>query len=262
MSANTIVSMPAVMAGFPLIKNAEAAFDTNYSAKLKEWLECQDFILAMAGISMGYGDAILKHLRHLTIAVLNAYIATVVRNPKIRAFLPDFVNGPIWEEAAMEWATDMKTQVQNAEALLQAVSLKEKREVMRYVKIIPTPVAAAYLGITEDMLNDMKASSRFAFGAYYAGGHCYSLEELNLIAQNLQWACSWVYEKVAAPLPDDSTVLDRVIMVDEYIATALTNTTAVELSKLLSTTEHTRRPYRLSDLEKIRVAKLNSIYMN
>lgn len=247
------------VSGIDYINDAmEVAAKRQYPADLQAWLECQDFILAMAGICMGYGDTSLKHLRHLIITARNSYVATAVRNQKIRAFLPNYVNGPIWKEA-MKWATDMEAQLPNAAAMLQAVPLKEKREVMRYVKIVPTPVAAAYLGITEDMLNNMKTSSPFAFGAHFAGGHCYSLEELNLIAQNLHWTCSWVYEKVAVQLPDDSTVLDRVIMVDEYIATALTDTTAVELSKLLSTTEHTRRPYRLSDLEKIRVAKLNGV---
>jgi hypothetical protein len=244
------------MAGFPVTKNAEAAFDSNYAKPLKEWLECQDFILAMIGIHMGSGDVVLKHLRHLVIAVGHSMVATAVANPKIRAFLPNVENPPIWD-GELKWAADMQAQLREAAAMLQAVSLKEKREVMRYVKIIPTPVAAAYLGITEDMLNNMKARPPFLFGTQYAGGHCYSMEELNLIAQNLEWACDWIYEKVP-PLPDDdSTVLDRVVMVDEYIATALTDTTVVELSKLLSTTEHTRRPFRLSDLEKIRVAKLN-----
>jgi hypothetical protein len=127
------------------------------------------------------------------------------------------------------------------------------------MKIITTPVAAAYLGISEHMLNNLKARCDRQFGATYAGGYCYSLEELNMIAQNLGWACDWIYTKEPVHADVDSTVLDYAIQVDEATAMAITDMTAAELQGLLTQTEHTRRPYRLADLEKVRIAKLSTL---
>ena len=57
----------------------------------------------------------------------------------------------------------------------------------------------------------------------------------------------------------DSTVLDYATQVDEATAMAITDMTSAELQGLLIQTEHTRRPYRLADLEKVRIAKLGAL---
>lgn len=141
---------------------------------------------------------------------------------------------------------------------LSDVSLREKREVLRYMQIIPTSIAAAYLGISETALNEWKGYYE-AFGARYAGGHCYSLEELKLIANNRWWfyTCVVAHEIRVTDEGDEKT-LDQVVMVDEKLAIALTDMARSELIEIMPRNPLLLRQYRLSDLEKFRIAKLNA----
>lgn len=227
---------------------------------LQEFLECLDFILAMICVRMGHSTCNFKSLRHFMISYSNGLFIAHRRNSKILTFLTSaYTPDPFYNlQTASDWAESMQSQIADIKLVLNRAGLADKREVLRYMKIITSPVAAAYLGITEKMLANLKNWESCNLGEQYAGGHCHSLEELNLIAKNLQWVCDWEYTNKPAHTAVDSSVLDYVIHVDEAIAMAITDTTAAELRGLVSMTENTRRPYRLADLEKVRVAKLHA----
>lgn len=229
-------------------------------AELREWLECQDFILAMKCVTMGYPDCSMKSLRHIAMCFEGSHILTHYTSAKIAAFLATFDTADVFDDldTAKKWAESMQTRLASALSMLEQSSLQDKREVLRYLQIISTPVAAVFLGVTERALNSMKHNHRCILGAEYAGGYCYSLEELTLIAENLRWTCDWDYTKRPEMVSIDSAILDYAILVDEKTAVAITQEVPALLQKLVSTTEHLRRPYRLAELEQIRLVKVRA----
>lgn len=258
MSAISIPSVPVKMAGFPVYKKAEPAFESNYSAKLKEWLQCQDFILAAKAHSNGSLPVNADSLRHVGAIEQFAYSRPYVQglempDDMISVFVAIFNDGETLESEAQEMAKKIKP----ASEQLREVSIHDKREVIRYMQIIPTAIAAAYIGVSEHALNEWN-NRRKVFGANYAGGHCYSLEELKMISNNRDWIYNTVdSDDFRITAPDDEKSMDEVVMVDNTVASAFTDLSNVELYQQLPRNQLTKRPYRLSDLEKIRVAKLN-----
>jgi hypothetical protein len=259
MSASNIASVPVEMAGFFVTKNAEAAFDTNYAKPLKEWLECQDFILAAKAHQMGMLPVNAATLRHFPIVAQHAVSIPHLENELIfneiqPALIGIFAAGAAIEDAAVKVSEKIKPVLKQ----LQDTSIRNKRDVLRYAQIIPTAIAAAYVGVSEHALKEW-ASLYQVFGSRYAGARSYSLAELNIIAENRFWICSEIL--ACAPrstTPDDDKVQDEVTMVDYDIAAAFTNLSYSEVVKQLPPNQLYNRPFRLSDLEKIRVAKLNA----
>ena len=232
------------------------------SPDLQEWKECQDFILAMKGNSLGVLPVNMRSLRHFKAEVHEVLTATTECNSKIEEQLRKF--NTHWVDVCRRaelMRDEMAAQTATPLTKLKTASLAEKREVMRYMQIIPPAVCAAILGTSENAVNNMKngtdSTRKPVLGKSYAGSHCYSMEELNLIANNLVWTYVQEYtEGHAAVQLDDATALDQVVMVDVQTAMAMTDTTPEELAELVPFTLHPRRPYRLADLEQIRVAKL------
>lgn len=140
---------------------------------------------------------------------------------------------------------------------LHNAPLEFKREILCYLQIIPITISAAFLGMSEKNLADWQ---RYLsnFGQNYAGAHCFSLKELQIIGENRGQIPTGL---VADDVRDSSSVadaaLDEVIMVEGEVAAAFTSMSSKELRTKLPRNPLMRRPYRLSDLEKIRVAKLN-----
>jgi len=143
---------------------------------------------------------------------------------------------------------------------LRDTPLVEKRAVLRAAHVVSVPVAAAYLGIVSSALHDFAATYTKFIGARYVGGYCLSIDELFMIEKNLNWfdgkATTTDAHVTAEP---DETAFDHLLYVDMKIACAYTDMTPAELSKAVRRSAQSRRPFRLSDLEKIRVAKLNAI---
>lgn len=75
--------------------------------------------------------------------------------------------------------------------------------------------------------------------------------------ENMNWydgkATTAAAQVTAEP---DETAFDHLLYLDTEIACAYTDMTPTELSKAVRRSAQSRRPFRLSDLEKIRVAKL------
>jgi hypothetical protein len=235
---------------------------TQISPELKEWLECKDFVLAMEGAYLGQLPVDTTSLRYYDESINSVFAHMCHDNDKINTELKKIVKP--WFEAsdyALVMALEVEKQIDSGLKQLQKTSLHHKREVLRHMYIIPTAIAAAYLGVTEDDLNGLKRSEGQLFGTQYLGGHCYSMEELNLIARNIGWlwhraALAADYEHKIVDVAHNA--LDQVVMVDEVVACACTNMTLAKLIKEVPHTALNRRRYRLSDLEKVRIAKLNA----
>lgn len=256
MSTN-VASIPAVMAGFPVIKNAEAAFDKQDSAQLKEWLECQDFILVMKAIAVGHTDVRNESLRYLQ-GIANIFSGEPIENEIVRVGLSLYIAEPKHPALAGEEVASIMSEmtIPVMEQLTQA-SLENKRAVLRYAKIIPSPIAAAYIGVSEHALNEWNNCHRL-FGERYAGGHAYSLAEIQLIASNRFWMYSEMgADDTRSTESYDAKALDEVVLVDPEVAFAFTDASYGTLAAKLPFNQLIKRPFRLSDLEKIRVAKLN-----
>lgn len=142
---------------------------------------------------------------------------------------------------------------------LELASVESKREILRSIPTIIVPVAAMYLGVKEVDLHRFKYSCKGLFGARYMNRQCYSMDELHLIAKNPEWMHEYTVAKVqdADELPD-LTALDDCIFLDKDLACGFTNMSDDELRGMVRRSYRKYAPYRLSDLEKIRVAKLNS----
>jgi hypothetical protein len=144
---------------------------------------------------------------------------------------------------------------------LRDVALVHKRKLMDAMPIIPVPVGAAFLGVAEADLHDINSQSRGAFGDMYMRRRCNSMNELLLIAQNPGWL---PYRSDSSPalVSPDSSVLDSVTYVDIRTAAAFINMELDEVSEKVQSNgrfSYFYGPtYRVSDLEKIRVAKLNA----
>lgn len=141
---------------------------------------------------------------------------------------------------------------------LEAATVENKRKVLQTIPIVIVPVAAMYLGVKEAEVHRFKYSCKRLFGARYMGRQCYSMEELYLIAKNPEWMWKYTYaEMQAADELPDMTALDDFVFVDEDMACAYTNMSEDELRDSVRRSYRDFGSYRLSDLEKIRVAKLN-----
>lgn len=146
-------------------------------------------------------------------------------------------------------------------AQLKSAALKFKRKVVDTMAIIPTPAAAAYLGIPEARLREMKYNAMF--GDVYMGRQCFSMDELALLAMNPGWVKYYTPEASAEQivLPNPAA-LDAMTFVDEELACAYTDLAIYNLAKQAKPslrrygTYNIKHQFRLSDLEKIRVAKL------
>lgn len=141
---------------------------------------------------------------------------------------------------------------------LGAANTENKRTVLRTIPTIIVPVAAMYLGVPEVDLHRFKYSCKGLFGARYMGRHSYSMDELHLIAQNPEWMTEYTFAKpqTAAELPA-LTALDDFIFLDEEEACDFTDLSELGLREKVRRSYRNYSPYRLSDLEKIRIAKLN-----
>jgi hypothetical protein len=143
---------------------------------------------------------------------------------------------------------------------LRAASLADKRTVLRSVQLVGAPVAAAYLGIAPRTLSMFTERHAQVIGAPYARGYCLSIDEVFMIEQNPQWLAGAVSDKdVNNPNQGDGSVFDCLLYVSEEVACAFTDMTPRELGKAVTAGAQASRPYRLSDLEKIRAAKLDTI---
>jgi hypothetical protein len=141
---------------------------------------------------------------------------------------------------------------------LKAANLGDKHNVLQSLPIVSVPVGALYLGVNEADLHRLKYNCNGLFGARYLGRQCYSMEELQLIAQNPTWMHEYTMAKPQEEIElPKLAVLNHVTFVDWDIAKAFTNLTDSELSSQTRASYRNRRPYRLADLEKIRIAKLS-----
>lgn len=147
-------------------------------------------------------------------------------------------------------------------AKLKAAPAKEKRKVAEGMAIIPTPAAAAFLGIPEVRLREMKYKAMF--GDIYMGRQCFSMDELALLAINPGWLERfWPSASADAIVLPNPAALDEMTFVDEDFACAYTDLDIYNLAKQVTPsrrrygTYNDKHQFRLSDLEKIRVAKLN-----
>jgi hypothetical protein len=227
-----------------------------YVADLQEWLQCKDFVLGMKGIRMGHLPVNTDSLRHFKVSV-NSVMASSENPPAMIAqHLNKFNNHWLQAiDAAGAMGNEVEIGIVDDLVKLKSVELSDKRKVLRHMQIVPTSIAAAYLGINEGALRKMKRRDGEVFGKFYAGGHCYSIEELNLIARNQHWTEAGIYAD-DAPVPDvNDTALDQVVMVDEQIARAFTDMSIEELVQQVPRTTLLYRPYRLADLEKMRNEK-------
>ncbi len=246
------------MAGFPVINNAKAALTEQFSVTNKEWLECQDFIIASKAHKVGWMPVNVDSLRHFKALAQDAFSVSHYKNDMIideigAARCLIFKAAEIMEVAGEKISTKIKCPLEK----LREVPPEDKRKVLRYAQIIPTAIAAAYIGVSDHAL---KVWSKYlqVFGANYAGGHCYSLVELKMIANNR----SWIYCEIEADerriiASDDEKSLDEVVTLDYDFAAAFTGMTNEELREHLPRNQLSKRPFRLSDLEKVRVAMLN-----
>lgn len=150
-------------------------------------------------------------------------------------------------------------------AQLRAAPAEDKRSVLRANHVVSVAVAAAYLGVTAAALHALTAIYTKFIGARYAGGYCLSIDEVFMIEKNMNWFDNmyWYDGKSTATAQvtakPDETAFDHLLYLDTEIACAYTDMTQIELSKAVRRSAQSRRPFRLSDLEKIRVAKLNAI---
>jgi len=144
-------------------------------------------------------------------------------------------------------------------AQLRKAPLEDKRTYLRAIPVISAPVAAAYLGVTTGAINSFTAEHSRAVGDRYARGYCLSMDEVFLIEKNPQWLVGVVSPKGADEVEAfDNSAFDSLLYVGADLACAFTDMTLSELRKAVKVGPQAMRPFRLSDLEKIRVAKLNA----
>lgn len=139
---------------------------------------------------------------------------------------------------------------------LAEAPLTNKRDVLRSMPIVTIPVAAMSLGLHPDALLTNENDCRAVFAALYIGALCYSLDDLRLIAENPHWILPRTFKAPLECQSRCSLIQDSLIFVDWEVATAYTNLALDELNKLVRKSTHPSRPYRLADLEQVRMAKL------
>lgn len=232
---------------------------TQYSDLMIEWLECQDFILSAKAESIGMLPVNVASLRHFKAVSQDAFSVSHFKNKMIfdelaPAYGLMFKGSHAMKVAAQNVIQKIKSPLQQ----LPETPLANKREVLRYAQIIPSAIAAAYVGVSEHALKKW-ASMYKVFGKRYAGGYSYSLAELKIIAENRPWIYSEIlFSKARSTAPDDEKLLDEVTIVDYDVAAAFTDLSYEEVLKHVPPNQMYNRLFRLSDLEKIRVAKLNA----
>lgn len=158
------------------------------------------------------------------------------------------------------YCIDAKLRLARQVEELQAASLENKREILHAIPVVTMPVSAAFLGVNEANLRSLQHNCNGLFGAQYAGRQCYSAEELILFAKNQNWMS--VYTNAEPQEKDELpplTMLDHLTFVDDDIAMAFTNLSYRELCNQVRESNRSHLPCRLSDLEKIRIAKLDAI---
>lgn len=236
---------------------------TKPSDAMLEWLECQDFILSIKAHRRCWDPVQLQSLPHFQAEIKPMVTKSKSANKTIEQQIdPFFYQYFNLSEGAMDMADAVAQQIPSALAQLKAASLGEKRQVLRYMHIVSPAVSAAFLGTSEDIANELKSSDSFGvpLGKNYAGSHSFSMAELELIADNTVWVeCGDGISLKKAQAAYDETILDHVTLVDEETAIAFTNLSSDELHAAVPRTSHTRRPYRLADLEEIRVAKMKAL---
>lgn len=139
---------------------------------------------------------------------------------------------------------------------LRLASPTDKREVLRAVPLVSAPVAAAYLGITTGAMNEFAHNHFRVIGDSYAGGYCLSIDEIFLIEQNPHWLVGATSSDKVLDLEQANDAFDRLLYVSTDVACAFTDLPPFELSQAAHRSAQSRRPYRLSDLETIRIAQL------
>lgn len=140
---------------------------------------------------------------------------------------------------------------------LQEAHLTNKRNVLHTIPVVSTPVAASYLGVPPDALLTSENHCKAVLSLRYIGMTSYSMSDLQLIAENPHWMLPHVPKAQAGLQKGLRPVPAYQVFVDWEVATAYTDMTLDELNKCVKKSTHPARPYRLSDLEMIRVTKLN-----
>lgn len=254
----TLFDPVTLLAGFQHVPTVAALPEKKYSNQLQKWLECQDFILSGKAHSLGMLPVNVNSLRHFDAVAQDAFSLPHYENKMIidelnPAFISIFKASGTIESAGKKIGEKTETPL----AKLRQVSPHDKREVLRYAQIIPTAIAAAYVGVSEHALKEW-ASRSAVFGRTYAYAHSYSMAELNIIANNRFWIYSEVLNCAPRSTIPDEKALDEIIMVDYDIAAAFTGLSNADLLKQVPPNQLYNRPFRLSDLEKIRVANLTA----
>lgn len=145
-------------------------------------------------------------------------------------------------------------------AALKAAPLTDKRNLLDSMPIINVPIGAAFLGVAEADLHDLNSHSGGVFGDMYMRRRCNSMNELLLIAQNPGWLR---YRPDGLPPLDspDAAMLYEITYVDIWTASAYTNMSWDKMQKEVRANGSFHgwdRTYRVSDLEKIRIANLSA----
>ena len=162
-------------------------------------------------------------------------------------------------DIAKRKAANVSTSLRRHMQYLQEAHLSNKREVLHTIPVISAPVAASYLGVSADALLTSENHCRAIFSLEYIRMTSYSMSDLQLIVENPHWLLPHV---IKAPKDLKGRLLplpDYKVFVDWEVATAYTDLALSDLNKYAQKSGHPARPYRLSDLEKIRLAKLNAV---
>lgn len=229
--------------------------------------------LAQQKWAVAYADEMQLKASLITTKVEIKTLVTEAHNFLPRAYISDEKNVPVhkvMDKVTILTDKDIVAQLaafksqnrQNLPAPIEQLRLAQtvdKRAVLRSIPIINIPVAAAYLGTTAAALHQFATDHVNVIGAGYAGGYCLSIDEVFMIEQHLHWLEGKARPGHSrCPQQPDATVFDHFLYVDEFVASFYTDVGLLEIRKGANESTHIRRPYRLSDLEKIRVAKLTA----
>lgn len=143
--------------------------------------------------------------------------------------------------------------IRSAAELSQA-PLSVKRETLNAMAIVPVSVAASYLGVAKHTIYNLPYYAGIPPWDKYLGVQPMSINQIMLLAKNPEF-CQRRHVEIQ-PQACVDTILDHLIMVSEETAQAYINAPYAELLALTKRTYIYRPRFRLSDLEKIRVAKL------
>ena len=230
--------------------------------------------LAQQKWALAYADEMKLKASLITTKVEINALVTAAHNFLPSAFISDEKNEPIYkvmEKVTMLTDKDIVAQLaafmsQNQKNLhapieqLRLAPMVDKRAVLMSIPMINIPVAAAYLGTTSAALHQFTTDHANVIGASYAGGYCLSIDEVFMIEQHLHWLEGKARPSHSRrPQQLDARVFDHFLYMDELVASFFADAELPEIRKGTNESAHLGRPYRLSDLEKIRVAKLQAI---